>query len=227
MINYHYDIIQGSDEWFAARCGLLTASEMKLIITAKTLKYSESEKEKTHLYELAAQRTTKYVEPVFTTFEMARGKDDESFARELYHENYDKVETCGFVTNDRWGFMLGYSPDGLVGVDGQLEGKSRKQKYQFETIVHKKIPEDFIIQVQTGLLVTEREWCDFTSYRDGMKMITLRAYPDLIIQDAIAAAADKFESKMKIILQQYNKVVADPSVRLIDTERRIEEEMHL
>ncbi len=26
-----HDLLQGTDEWFAARCGLLTASEMKLI----------------------------------------------------------------------------------------------------------------------------------------------------------------------------------------------------
>ena len=32
-VKYHHDIVQGSDEWLAARCGLLTASEMKLIVT--------------------------------------------------------------------------------------------------------------------------------------------------------------------------------------------------
>src|SRR3546814_7425770 len=30
---YHTDLIQGSEEWLQARCGLLTASEMKLIVT--------------------------------------------------------------------------------------------------------------------------------------------------------------------------------------------------
>ncbi|OYW84574.1 MAG: hypothetical protein B7Z20_10575, partial [Sphingobium sp. 32-64-5] len=29
---YHGDLLQGSDEWLQTRCGLLTASEMKLII---------------------------------------------------------------------------------------------------------------------------------------------------------------------------------------------------
>ena len=33
MIRYFPDLIQGSDEWMAARCGLLTASEMKHILT--------------------------------------------------------------------------------------------------------------------------------------------------------------------------------------------------
>lgn len=30
---YHTNLVQGSDEWLAQRCGLLTASEMKLVIT--------------------------------------------------------------------------------------------------------------------------------------------------------------------------------------------------
>ena len=42
-IKYHADITQGSDEWFALRCGLLTASEMKLILTP-TLKKANNEK---------------------------------------------------------------------------------------------------------------------------------------------------------------------------------------
>lgn len=37
-ITYHRDIIQGSDEWHQVRLGILTASEMKHVITAKTLK---------------------------------------------------------------------------------------------------------------------------------------------------------------------------------------------
>ena len=40
-ITYHNDLIQGSDEWHAARCGRLTASEMKLILTP-TLKIASA-----------------------------------------------------------------------------------------------------------------------------------------------------------------------------------------
>src|SRR3546814_3923711 len=32
---YHTDLIQGSEEWLQARCGLLTASEMKLIVRSE------------------------------------------------------------------------------------------------------------------------------------------------------------------------------------------------
>ena len=33
MIKYHFDIEQGSPEWLQLRCGIICASEMKLILT--------------------------------------------------------------------------------------------------------------------------------------------------------------------------------------------------
>jgi len=70
-ITYYPELIQGSEEWHALRCGLLTASEMKLIITP-TLKVASNEKERAHLYELLAQRITKYVVPTYVSDDMLR-----------------------------------------------------------------------------------------------------------------------------------------------------------
>lgn len=219
MIKYHTGLIQGSDEWFAARRGIITSSEMKLIITAKRLEYADNDDSRSHLDELAAQRMTQYTEPTYITKDMIRGQDDESTAREIYHENYEPVHEMGFITNDKFGFILGYSPDGLVGEDGQIECKSACQYIQFNTIKKKSIPEKHILQVQTGLLVSERKWCDFISYCGGMHMITLRIYPDEKIQDAIIAAATKFEEKLKESIAQYKTVLADPANRLVETKR--------
>src|ERR1700677_567126 len=108
-IKYHADLIQGSEEWAAARCGLLTASEMRLILTP-TLKIASNDKERSHLYELLAQRITGYVEPHYISDDMLRGKEDEIEARLLYDQHYARVQDVGFVTNNRWGFTIGYSP---------------------------------------------------------------------------------------------------------------------
>jgi hypothetical protein len=161
-IKYHENVEQGSDEWFAMRCGLLTASEMKLIITPKKLDAAKNDKQRAHVSEIAAQRITGYVEPSYISDDMLKGYEGEIEARDLYSKNYEPVKECGFVTNDKWGFTLGYSPDGLVGEDGLLEVKTRRQKYQMDTISSMTMPEDFKIQVQTGLLVTERKWLDFS-----------------------------------------------------------------
>jgi len=228
-IRYHTDLIQGSDEWLAARCGLLTASEIKLILTP-TLKAGSNEKERAHLYELMAQRITGYVEPVYISADMLRGQDDEIQARALYAEHYAPVQEMGFVTNDKWGFIIGYSPDGLIGDDGLMECKSRRQKYQIETIVEAvpnlAIPAEYMLQVQTGLMVTERNWCDFVSYSGGLHMVTMRVYPDRVVQNAIIIAASGFEERIAKKMATYRAVLSSQA-RLIPTERKVEQEMYL
>ena len=224
-IKYHPDLIQGSDEWLAARCGLLTASEMKLILTP-TLKIAANEKERAHLYELLAQRITRYVEPHYVNDDMLRGQEDEVEARLIYVRNYAPVDDMGFITNSKWGFTIGYSPDGLVGADGLIECKSRRQKFQIETLIGGVMPDDYALQVQTGLLVSERKWLDFISYSGGLPMLTLRVYPDPKVQEAIVDAAIEFEDRLASKMDQYAEVLAS-GARLIPTERRVEQEIVL
>ena len=197
-VTIHGEMVQGSDEWAAARCGLLTASEMNLIVTP-TLKAASNDKERGHLYELLAQRITKYVEPRYVSDDMLRGKDDELEALDVYAKTYAPIDLVGFITNDKWGFTIGYSPDCLVAEDGQVECKSRNQKYQIRALIDyvsaDTIDPDFMIQVQTGLLVSERKWCDLISYCGGLPMATVRVYPDDTIQSAILEAATKFEAR--------------------------------
>lgn len=222
-VRIHADMVQGSDEWLAARCGLLTASEMSRIVTP-TLKAASNEKERTHLYELLAQRITGHVEPSYVSDDMLRGREDEIEARDLYAANYAPVAEVGFITNDRWGFTLGYSPDGLVGDDGAIECKGRRQKYQIQTIVEREVPTEYVLQVQTGLLVTERKWMDFVSYCGGLPMCTIRVFPDPIIQAAIIDAASAFEERLAKALATYREAITNER-RFIPTERRIEMEM--
>lgn len=241
-IVYHPDLEQGSDEWLQARCGLLTASEMKLIIAPppepetrikkngepyKQREWSpvaDNDKCRAHLYELLAQRVTKYVEPHYIGEDMLRGMDDEVEARIEYAKHYAPVQDIGFITNDRWGFTIGYSPDGLVGDDGLIECKSRRQKFQVQTIIEGEMPDDYTIQIQTGLLVSQRKWCDFISYSGGLPMTTIRVFPDPEIQDAIIAAASAFERRLAEKLDQFNAALASKA-RLIPTERKIIQEM--
>lgn len=226
MILYHNDLVQGSDEWHAARCGLLTASEMKLVLTP-TLKLANNDKVRMHVWELAAQRIGTYVEPSYIGDDMLRGWDDEVLARELYSERFAPVEEVGFVTNDEWGFTIGCSPDGLVGDDGLIEIKSRRQKFQVQTIVeeysHGKIPDEYALQVQTALLVTGRKWCDFVSYCGGFPMFVCRVEPDPEMQAAIIEAATAFEARVSDAIRDFH--AATKARGYPTTERRIESEM--
>lgn len=228
MIIYYKEMIQGSEAWHSIRCGLPTASEMKLLVTP-TLKVAANEKERAHMWELLAQRLTKHVEPRYISDDMLRGQEDEIEAVALYAKTYEPIERVGFITNDRWGFTIGYSPDALVGADGLVECKSRGQKYQIQTIVDyvsaDKIDPDFMIQVQTGLMVSERKWCDLISFCGGLPMATVRVYPDEKIQSAILEAVTAFEERLAIAMRKYGEVVSS-SKRLIPTIRRITEEIY-
>lgn len=221
MITYHADLVQGSEEWLAARCGLLTASEMHLIVT-QTFKAASNEKERSHLYELLAQRITGYVEPQYISDDMLRGMDEEITALDLYSKHHSKIDRVGFITNDKWGFTIGYSPDAVVGKSGLVECKSRRQKYQIQTIVDGVVPPEYMIQIQTGLLVSEREWLDFISYSGGLPMFAMRCYPMPEYQEAIVKAATAFEARLAINLETYMKASQD----YIPTERKIIQEIY-
>lgn len=221
-LTIHRGFEQGSKEWASARLGLLTASELSLILTP-TLKIASNDKERSHLYELLAQRVSKYVEPGFESFAMERGHQDEAEARYIYSEKFEPVEEVGGISNDKWGFTLWYSPDGLVGDDGLIEIKGRKQKFQVQTIIENAVPAEHVIQCQAALLISEREWIDFISFRDGLPMIPIRAYPDAAIHDAIINAAGEFERRLSEKLSQYEHALVT-NKRLVPTERRPEEQ---
>lgn len=227
-VTIHTAVEQGSDEWHALRCGILTASEMKHAITAKTLKTADNESARAHVWELAAQRISQYVEPTYIGDDMLRGWSDEILARAKYEEvTGQTVEEVGFITNDKWGFTIGYSPDGLVGDEGLLECKSRRQKYQVQTIVewHRNgsVPTDYAIQLQTGLMVSEREWIDLVSYSGGLRMPIMRVQRDEKVIAAIEEAAAVFEAKVVGAVADYKEA----SVGMVLTERKVEQEMYV
>ncbi len=223
-IKYYENLEQGSEEWLQARCGLLTASEVKLIITPNNLQFAKNDKCRAHVHELVSQRITQYVEPHYVSDDMVRGQNDEVEALHIYSQNYGEIKEIGFITNDNHGFTLGYSPDGaVVGEKGGVEVKSRRQKYQAETIICDEMPIEYALQCQTGLIVTEWEWIDFISYCGGMPMYKKRIYPDEAMQKAIIKAGLELEELIQEKIERYNQ----NSRHLIPTERIIEQEMYI
>ncbi len=225
-ITFHRDLLQGSDEWLAARCGLLTASEIGAIVTPG-FKPANNAASRAHLFDLVAQRITRHVDPRFITDDMLRGINDEGDARDLYARHRAPVQECGFITRafDLGGvrFTLGYSPDGLVGDDGLIEIKSRRPKFQIETILNGEMPADFAVQVQAGMLIADREWCDFISYSGGLPLFVDRVERDPRCSAAILEACAAAEDRMADMARCF----AAETARSIKTERKVEQEMVL
>lgn len=194
-LHVYEDLEQGSDEWLEARRGIVTASTIGRLITP-TLKLASNDTARTALRSLAAERITGHVENVYVSYDMQRGTDDEPYARDAYAEWAGvAVEEVGFMVREdtERGYKLGFSPDGLVGDDGLIEIKSRRQTRQLETFLTDKVPAENMAQIQAGLWVSDRVWCDYISYRDGMHLYVKRVHRDAAWHAAIVAAAEYAE----------------------------------
>jgi hypothetical protein len=218
------DLEQGSPEWLEQRRGMVTASVVGQLLTA-TGRPASNDTSRRLTLSLVAERITGYVEPVWVNDDMLRGQLDEPIARELYAEHFaeEPVTETGFLVRDDYGWSLGYSPDGLVGDYGLIEVKSPRAKTHIGTILADRMPDHHMAQVQCGLLVSGREWCDFVSYCGGLKPYVERIYPDPKWSDAIVDAVSAFEQRAEdMVSDYYARTDGLPA-----TERRIELEMSL
>lgn len=209
------ELIQGSDEWFDQRRGIVTASVVGQLITPKTIKPAANDTSRALTTLLVAERITGWTDPVYVSDDMFRGTMDEPVARDLYSRHYAPAAEHGFMVRDDWGFRIGYSPDGLVGDDGLIEVKSRRAKAQLATILADEVPLANMAQIQCGLLVSGRQWCDYVSYCGGMPLWVKRVWPDQRWAEAIVEAVETFEETAAQMVAEYQNAV----IGLVTTER--------
>ena len=219
----HRNLIQGTDEWLEARRGLVTASVVGQLVTPKTIKPASNDDSRALTALLVAERITGYSDPVFVTADMMRGTEEEPRARALYAEHYGvEVREVGFLVREEDDWRLGYSPDGLVGDDGLIEIKAPRAKTHLRTILADEVPAFHMAQIQAGLLVTGREWCDFLSFVGGMPMYRKRVFPDGRWFDAIEEAVRQFENAAADMVARYERLTADlPQTERIDYDAEI------
>ena len=157
-------IAQGTEDWLALRCGCITSSKVSHMMA----KGNGLTRQK-YLNQLAIERITE--KPVSLSFKskaMQKGNADEPLARSEYWTTSDlDVETVTFVFHP---FIpnAGASPDALVGFDGGLEIKCPDLNTHIEYLVNKKIPADYMWQIQWQMACTGRDWFDWMSYAKEM-----------------------------------------------------------
>ena len=169
---------------------------------------------------LAAERITGHTDPMYVSDDMLRGIEDEPYAVEAYSEHYGvPVQSCGFMIRSWGGCRLGYSPDGLVGDDGLVEVKSRRQKKQLLTVVSDEVPAENMAQLQAGLFVSGRKWIDYISFSGGMHLWTKRVTPDPRWFDALTTAVEHFENTASEMVAAYNRGIEGmPMTERVDLE---------
>lgn len=213
-LTVHTDLEQGSDEWLQARLGLVTASVVGQLITP-TLKVADNETSRGLMLLLTAERLTGHIDPVYVSDDMLRGQMDEPIARVWYAEHHAPVTEVGFMVEERPGFTLGYSPDGLVGDDGLIEIKSRKPKVHLKHLLSGEPPKENLAQMQAGMLVSGRKWCDYISWCGGLRPFVCRVPADPRWAAVIVEAVEAFESTSSEKIADYFAVTDG----IPDTER--------
>ncbi|MBM7280327.1 YqaJ viral recombinase family protein [Gordonia rubripertincta] len=174
---------------------------------------------------LVSERVTGWsYPPGFISDDMLRGIEHEPIARDKYAaEKGATVTEVGIMIEDKWGFKIGFSPDGLVESEGLLEIKCPRPAAHMKTIIADAVPPEHMPQLQAGLLVSGRKWIDFVSFCAGMPLFHKRIYPDPTWQRVIVEAVRRFEDNARELARIYHENAAGltPTERILEPEEII------
>lgn len=196
------DIEQGTDEWFAIRCGKVTASRVADVIATTKTGYSASRAN--YEAQLICEILTGKPAESFTNAAMQWGTETEPLARAAYEvKTGNMVNQVGFVNHPTIE-QSGASPDGLVGEDGLIEIKCPNTATHLDTLLEQKVQSKYITQMTWQMVCTGRKWCDFVSY-DPRLPANLQLFVQRIELDT--DYAKKLESEVAKFLQEINEKV--------------------
>lgn len=189
------DIEQGTPEWLAMRLGIVTCSELEVLLVNGKGEAGFGVAAFTYMDQLIGERITgEAAELPFQTKATIRGHELEGVARGLYEAREEvTTQAVGIILNHG----IGYSPDALVGANGLTEIKTKLPKFQVGVILADEVPKEHVAQCQGGLWVSEREWIDFISYWPGMPMFVKRAYRDEVMIRKIAERVKTFHELLE------------------------------
>ena len=173
---------QRTVEWYEARRGRFTGSEVWKLMTEPRTKAAKdsgelSEKAKTYTNQVLAEVITG-ITPDISSASMQWGIEHEREAKEVYQSYFSEaIEDCDFISDGRYG---GGSPDGFIGKDGIAEIKC-----PYNSGIHlencafafglpsaasfKEQYKEYYYQIQNNLKVTGRKFCRFISFDPRFK----------------------------------------------------------
>lgn len=212
-----HEFPQYSPEWWAARVGIITASEAGAFIV-NTTKVAEKARVKLLCKKLGERAG--HIEETFPNDAMKRGTALEPFARDTYAAICDaQVKEVGFISHDV--LPLGCSPDGLI-YDGDrimrgLEIKCPSASTHISWLLADELPEEYSWQVHMSMILAEVEYWDFFSFcpmatftkaREGWTVDTIDpgAIPPFMKRVYRSKFTDELESGLKDLCRQYDEM---------------------
>jgi hypothetical protein len=191
----YLEVIQGSPDWFEVRRGLPTASQFQRILAAGKGRQS-------YLWQLASERMTGEVTEGYSNADMERGNRMEPFIRRQYEMHRGvEVRKIGFIRNGK----AGASTDGLVdsGFGGIVEFKSMEPHLLGPILDRPVCPNQFVAQVQGGLMVSERAYCDLMIYwHQQFPHVLIRVERDEEKIKELRNAVDVFDLELRRLVKR-------------------------
>jgi len=195
------DCEQRSTEWFRARCGVVTASEIDALVTPKW-KIREGQGVETYLCQKVAEKIMGWskdeLQPL-SAWVVDQGKIVETIAIPWYEFEFNtKVRRVGFCVSDDG--RIGCSPDGILPNGEGLEIKSPQPDNAIRYLLAGKVPDDYLPQIHFSMYVTGFKAWNFCSYSRHLPALVLRVERDEAIQLVLEQALDAFYAKMDAAL---------------------------
>ena len=192
---------QRSPEWHQERLGLPTASCFEKIVTVKGEPSKQREK---YLYELAGEILSGRPTDRYVTHKMQMAVEREPDARTLYELVHDvEVQEVGLCYRDRYK-KYGCSPDGLIDEDGLLEIKDAEPHIQVMRLDKGWSKADHWQQIQGGLFVSKRKWCDLMSYCPEIEPLIIRFKTNKPFIEKLAYELGRFCKELSLIVEKLN-----------------------
>jgi hypothetical protein len=165
--------------------------------------YSPSYKAISYAWTIAMEIIArKSLDETFVTWKMRQGQEREPQARRAYEaKTGEMVEEVSLILTDDEAF--GYSADGFVGDDGLVEIKCPGTPEVVGSVWEKPSTahEDYIHQINGGLWITGRKWCDLVIYYPELAPVGKELFIKRIHRD------DDVINKLEADLIEFHKIV--------------------
>jgi len=203
------ELIQGSDEWFSARLGKITASRLGDLM--KVTKYGESTYKTRLRMELAIERITgKPASNVVMNKAMYDGVEREPDARTLFEAVTGKeVALCGSFDHPTV-VNTAASPDGLLrGENAILEIKCPTHVTHAKNLMAETMPSNYVYQVQWQIACTESTHGYFASYHPDfpkeLRLKWVKVERDDEVISKITEAVKQFDIEIESLINDIKK----------------------
>lgn len=198
---------QGTTEWFAARCGKITASCFADAISRCSRKSGARDVgdptavAERYAADLAIERISgkMHGEPP-KAWVLERGHQMEEAARMHYEARTGALVTeAGIAVTDDG--LFGYSSDGLVNDDGLIEVKAPIDSAKILHILATGDTSEYDHQMQGGMWITGRAYCDFLMYVPDLAPVGKDLFVKRVLRD------EAFIDDMVLRLAEFDKLV--------------------